>query len=381
MEMTQLNEEFHNIILPVIIGFVLCNFVGFLGNIIVIYVYFFRYEKSHYRLLVLALSIVDLTSCCTTVPMETVSTWFWFDAPSSLLCKVKNLLIQSTGLSAMFMLFVMGLYKFRRICKPFSKQITKKMLIILCIIGVVNSIAFSIPTVLFWSVNNRTMKIDNASSEDVFICEVDWNFLETSYPRMYQHLLSAYNIFLVATIVFYIFIAKKTVSHFRHMRRLYKANRSATITVSVSATKSSKNFTSLSEANNTEADLEYAISVTERLPDAGQQLEETEEQSMAARESPATQPSKLPFLPIRKVIIMTLLSGAFAVTFLFGQIFGYTFAIRGFEDYTSLLELRLFFVWYRLYFINYALNPVIYFALDRHFRRQVIAMFRFSRNA
>lgn len=78
---------------------------------------------------------------------------------------------------------------------------------------------------------------------------------------------------------------------------------------------------------------------------------------------------------------MVILSGTFAVTFLLGQVFGYTFAIRGFKDFGSLYELRLLFTFDRLYFLNYAINPVVYFALDRHFRTETFALVRCLMNA
>lgn len=62
MEITELKEGFHNVISPVITGFVACSIVGFWENIIVNHFHFFRFERSHGRLLVFALSVVDLTS-------------------------------------------------------------------------------------------------------------------------------------------------------------------------------------------------------------------------------------------------------------------------------------------------------------------------------
>ena len=393
--MSRLNEEFHVVIFPVIIGFVIVDLLGFLGNIIVCFVFSCRYEKNCFRLLVLALGIVDLVSCCTTLPMEIISAWFWFDAPSSSLCKAKNFLAQFTGLLAMYMLFVMGLYKFRRICKPFSKQLNPKIIAILCVVGIINSLIFSTPTLYFWGINNRTISTyiatDNSSFEEVFICEVHRDFLETPYPRMYNHLLSVYNIFLVATIVFYVFIARETILHVRYMRRLFNEHANAVISVSVTDVSQTvngpgdKDITPVSEEDvSTSAvniNVEYVGSKIENggrenTPALGKgQLEVAETDTHKTSPHPHSQRQSI---PVRKVTIMAILSTTFAVTFLLAQVLGYSFAIRGYDDYSSLSELRLFFFWYRLYFVNYCLNPCVYFALDRQFRREVINIFQCS---
>ena len=395
--MSRLTDEFHSVIWPVILGFVVCDVLGFLGNITVCYVFSCRYEKSHFRFLVLALGIVDLVSCCTTVPIEIISAWLWFDAPSSSLCKAKNFLVQFTGLTAMYMLFVMALYKFRRICKPFSKQLNQKIIIILCVIGIFNSLIFSTPTLYFWGINNRTVALDNLSFEEVFICEVHRDFLETPYPRMYNHLLSVYNIFLITTIVFYVFLARTTILHVRDMRKLFKEHANAVISISV--TNKSQHIDSIDikesssvskETVSTSAvDVDYSESVGHNgvarnvQAATGETQCEVEEENdnnsrlEAKKTSPCTQYQKQK-IPVRKVTIMAILSGMFAVTFLLAQVFGYSFAIRGFSDYSSLSELRLFFFWYRLYFINYCLNPFVYFALDRQFRREVMNILRCS---
>ena len=89
-------------------------------------------------------------------------------------------------------------------------------------------------------------------------------------------------------------------------------------------------------------------------------------------------PSQLTSSQIRKVVIMVIISGSFAVTFLLGQVLGYTFAIRWFNHYTSLNEMRSLFICYRLYFINYSFNAIVHFALDRTFRKEVMALLRCS---
>ena len=83
---------------------------------------------------------------------------------------------------------------------------------------------------------------------------------------------------------------------------------------------------------------------------------------------------------IRKVIIMVIIAGTFSLTFIMALTFGYVFALRDYKDYSSINDIVLMFCCYRFYFINYALNPVVYFALDSCFRKEVTRIIFCSRN-
>ena len=79
-------------------------------------------------------------------------------------------------------------------------------------------------------------------------------------------------------------------------------------------------------------------------------------------------------IQVRKVVIMVVIAGTFSMTFLLALAFGYVFALRNFHDYSSTKELILLFCFYRFYFINYAMNPVVYFCLDLTYRKEVIKL-------
>ena len=384
-------HEFHGLMAPIIILFIICSIFGCIGNITVIYVFALRYRKNHFRLLVLAISIVDFTGCCTTVPMETISTWFWFDAPSAVFCKAKNVFFQFTGLSAIYMLFVMAVFKYRLICKPLCKQLTQRILITICCFGLVISLAIAAPAVYLWDVNNYTVTADNVTYV-YYVCEVQRRLYGTAYPRIYRHIVTAYDILLLTTIVLYIHVAKKIIQHKRQMN-IHKNDSVAVLNpLSASIVSKRAEMTDVDCSNVTDLDFRSDFtgnSSAQRNQDKAdaRQYKVMTPDNVKQRNTSLPKPSavsssssQLTAVQIRKVIIMAILSGTFAVTFMLGQVVGYYFAVRGFEDYASLRELQLLFTMDRLYFINYALNPLVYFTLDRHFRKETITLFQFLRN-
>ena len=371
----ELNRELHSYITPVVVFFIVCNTVGLLGNVVVIYIYALRYPRSCFQCLVLALSLVDFMSCCTTVPMETVSSWYWFAAPSRLLCKAKNFCVQLSAQCAICLLFVIAVYKYRRICKPLGKQISLNTVFIMCCVGILTSVAFAVPAAVFWDINNGTVQMHN-STEDTFICEVHSEFIDTPYPKMYRHVLSAYVLFLLATIIIYIFIARSVILHSRMMRNIRKQTVAFTnSSLSTDTSIGSGKFAYSRDRECHVIGLSYRLSYTQNNQQESAVQSNTSSKRADISVKSGFQNTQITPILIRKVLIMAIISGTFSVTFIMGLVFGYLFATRNNDDYSSFSELVIMFACYRFYFINYALNPVVYFNLDLEFRRKVFKLF------
>ena len=378
-----ITDDFHSYVAPLIVFFILCNVLGFFGNVSVLYIYSLRYPKNRHRLLVIMLSALDLVACCTTVPIETVSTWKWFDAPSTLLCKARYFFIMFIGLSAMYMLFVTAVYKYRRICKPFDKQVTRKMICILCAVGLAIGFVYGIPPLILFSVNKHFVTINN-TTEEALICEVHTSFHGTQYPAVYRHLVVVYSLLLVTTVILYIFVAKTTMQHVQRMKRKPKyrnkasASESGLAKFSVDQTPSTS--VSISKASEGENKSPKAYVVEEKPsgptePQGGTNRSSNDSTVCTQDNTPRVQKSGLSSYQVRTVLILAIVAGTFSVTFMMGLAFGYVFALRKYEDFSSIGELVFLFACYRLYFLNYCMNPVVYFVLDRQFRKEVFNVY------
>ena len=374
-------EEFQNAVLPVIIFFGVVNVVGFLGNLLVMYVFTFRYEKNVYRKLVLSLCFVDLLNCCTTVPMETTLTWLWFNSPSTALCKVKNFFVQFSGLSAMYLLFLAAVYNYRRICRRDRWQLSES-LGDLVLIGLAMSLVFAFPAPILWDVTNRTIEIEN-QTQTLLICEVHIHYHETFYPMLYRNIISVYDVFLLATIVLYILVARRIIQDNRiKQRRTNSPQREISTSVfsddeaAAEQDYTTEEETSLKKGPETRKEEKHRAD-KENTPLISPRIRNLPAESRGKTVQPPVRRFKLS--PTRKAVIMAILSGAFAVTFIMGLSFGYVFALRDYSDYKSLREIVVLFACYRVYFANYALNPIVYLILDRCFRREVCRMLSAAR--
>ena len=374
------NEEFQTYILPVVIFFIVCNVVGFFGNLSVIYVYSLKYPRNQYRLLVMALGFVDFAACCTTVPLETVSVWLWFDSPSTWICKARYFFVMFIGLAAIYLLFITAIYKYRRICRPFGRQVTEKMIIVLCVAGMFFAVVFGTPAAILFDINNHTV-IHNNVSEEAWLCEVHRDFHGTIYPAMYRHFVAVYCITMVTTIILYVFVARTTIMHVRHMRKKRKSGSMPDVSESTLSNISQTTMSTVSPGGQdhtakTDGNKQVVTpdSDKKQLDSNKNSSTKTADKSAPSKDTGGSK-SHLSAAQIRSVLIMMIIAGTFSVTFLMGLSFGYVFALRDNDDYSGTGERVALFACYRVYFINYAMNPVVYFTLDRQFRKEVLTLF------
>ena len=280
----------------------------------------------------------------------------------------EKLLCAVTGLSAIYMLFVTAMYKYRQICTPFGKQATQSVIMISCICGVVMSFIFATPAAVLWDVNNYTVTFENVT-EHVFICEVHTQFHDSVYPALYRHFLSGYTIFLLATVILYIFVAKATIRHFRRLKRRSTPAVFDNPVFSIELTKGHNNDTGIHDYKDDKR--RPNVPSTDNV-----QAKATTSTTLHSNQ---TERSQLTPSRIRKVAIMVIIAGVFSLTFFMAMAFGYVFAVRDYGDFRSTNDFVVFFCCYRFYFINYSLNPFVYFILDGKFRKQVKTLLTCSR--
>ena len=408
--MDGLSASFRDSVLPFVILLAIYGICGFIGNIIVLYVYTFRYTKNRFRCLVIAMGLVDLTSCLTTIPLEAISTWLWLNFPSTELCKMKSFFIQFTENSAIYILFVTAVYKYRQICKPLSTQSTTRSIMVSCAIGIIFAAVLAAPSAVLWDINTHNLTFNN-SSEIVAICEVYKDFHDTIYPTVYTVVLSGYTLFPLATMVLYIFVARTTIQHYqrlqRHQRPASVAENPVYTVELIGESQNKQDKPSIQQAivettllsHSAPTDCHSNNRKSEQTQcDALKTLRKTSLSRSNIPETPSTSRvdafirklssstiksttnrrasvSQLTPSRIRKVAIMVILAGTFSVTFFLALGLGYVFAIRDFDEYESLRFLVIYFCMYRFYFINYCLNPVVYFVLDGQFRKGVKELF------
>ncbi|KAL3879261.1 hypothetical protein ACJMK2_031563 [Sinanodonta woodiana] len=313
----KLINDFAKAVLPVtvFVGILAC--VGFLGNVLVLYVFSFKYHKCNYKYFVLFLALIDLTSCLTTMPGEIVTQSFWYNYSVPVICKVKSFFNVSTVCASAFCLLLIAIDRYRKVCKPSGWQIRPKVAIFLCICALVIAAIVAIPVTIYWGVQRYNVKNVSVTS-----CETDDNFKNTEYPLIYSSTTSAIVALPMTVMAALYFLIYHEIRRGRHRAR-------TTDTVD-------------------------------------------EDLHLLAQSHPQIE---------RKTLIMFIFSAVFYITTVIYLILLSLIASEDeiLRKLTA-GELATYFFFFRLYFIHHAINPFVYAFLDVHFQEALREMICRQRN-
>lgn len=166
----KLNSEMQDAVLWVTVYVGIEAVLGFFGNLLVIYVFFFRYQVCNFRYFVLCLALIDFVSCVTTVPGEIITQTYWYIYPSRYLCKAKSFFNVFTISAEAFCLFTIAVDRYLKVCHPFGKQITPLSAKVLCCVIYLAATFLAIPTAVFWG-SFTTHKLYMDRNITVTVCE------------------------------------------------------------------------------------------------------------------------------------------------------------------------------------------------------------------
>ena len=135
MDAEHLSQKFADSLLPVTVFFGILAGFGIISNAYVFYVYKYNYSRCNFRTFVLCLALIDFLSCLLVFPSEMYGHRIWFSYPHSAdwFCKVKTLLSGAAVFTSSFVLLLISIDRFRKVCRPLGKQIKVKTALRLCL--------------------------------------------------------------------------------------------------------------------------------------------------------------------------------------------------------------------------------------------------------
>lgn len=429
----QLNDEMTKAVLPVTVFVGIEMVLGFFGNLLVLYVFLFRYHVCNFRYFVLCLAFVDITSSLTTMPGEIVTQLFWYVYPLPAICKVKSFFNVFTVSVEAFCLLTIAVDRYLKVCRPFGWQIKPNVAIILCGFIYFFSVVLAVPVSIFWgthSYNNTYMN----TSITITVCEKDEDYEHTNKPLHYSLSFEIIiSLCLFAMFILYVLVARKL---FQDKRNQNWGKTTKTATTSLSATysgvptdlssdpssndvkdtrrdikvneKPSGRVASVSSDNCLTSGAEDSSFVSEikkakikKLPypilsDTEDDLDVNYEPHIqkkydiltlnAEKNTSRTKPFKnqnrhtsrqgIPARVKRKTLIMFILTIVFILTtVLYMTLLSFIARSDDILQNMSNGGKALYFFFFRLYFINHVINPAVYGILDPRFRK-VMSSFR-----
>ena len=388
----QVNDEMRLTVLPVTVFVGIEAVVGFCGNLLILYVFLFHYHKCNFKYFVLCLSFIDTTSTLTTLPGEVVTQTFWYVYPVPLVCKIKSFFNVLTVCGSAFGLLVIAIDRYRKVCRPLAWQIKPKVAMILIFVQLTISFIIAIPVPFFWGTHSF-LKEYQGHNITVTVCEIDAKFKHTDYPLKYS-IVTETTLAIVMLILFilYIFVVRKLLQMKPGDKKKDLQAENSQIQRSNGTTFSGR---AVSDDDNSgqgqsvelqdtadstvsrsadEAETDIKTSAISSEVEAASKMSST----LSAKRAASTKTSRRTKIR-RKTLIMFILTAVFIFTTVLYFTLLSLIAKGVLESLTS-AQKSIYFFFFRLYFINHVINPILYGILDLKFRRVLKQTFQSCKN-
>jgi len=160
----QLNDEKAAVLVPAMLYCILLMALGTVGNCMVVYFYGFHAKTTSATCFILALAVFDLIACVFGIPIEIADLrlFYLFDnVPACrLLCFVNHFAV----IGSAFTLCFIAIDRYKRICKPFERQMTVRRARLICGVCVLLGVLLGWPSIALYTVEkvqiNTTYKGD-----------------------------------------------------------------------------------------------------------------------------------------------------------------------------------------------------------------------------
>lgn len=198
--------------LPTVIFLIIIIIIGVIGNTVVIVVYSSKYPPSTFRLYILTLAVIDLLSCLIPMPLEVVDNTYPIMFYNEGFCKSGRFIGNVLKIGSAFVLVVMALSRYKKICHPFSKATTLTQARLCCAAAILLAIAFSWPNAIIQGIKHVYLP-GNITGYD---CSIDDLIRNTQYPFIYSTVLFVlYVIVFLMLSVLYTFVILALRRHSR----------------------------------------------------------------------------------------------------------------------------------------------------------------------
>ena len=212
MDAKQLSLKFADSLLPTTVFFGIIGGFGIIANAYVFYVYKYNYSRCNFRTFVLCLALVDFFSCLFVFPSEMYGHRIWFSYPLSAawFCKAKTVLSGADVFMSSFVLLLIAIDRFKKVCRPFGKQMKTKTALRLCLMIFGIGSVIVIPCPILFGIQTSNITYDGEKFE-ITSCMKDDEYKDSMGLTVYVAVAyySPVVAFMVITMVLYAILIRK----------------------------------------------------------------------------------------------------------------------------------------------------------------------------
>ncbi|XP_046331804.2 orexin receptor type 2-like [Haliotis rufescens] len=177
------NNKYAQQVVPAILFLAILMLVGCIGNSLVFYVYHLKMKRSTTRLYILSLAAFDLLNCVVCIPHEIADMRYNFTFGRYALCKVIRVLIVFSSFGSGSVLLVVAVDRYKKVCRPFQKQITLRTAQVAVTICTVASCLLSLPAFVIYGSRTVPTDIISINGSD---CSISDEYINSPFPLLYN---------------------------------------------------------------------------------------------------------------------------------------------------------------------------------------------------
>lgn len=197
--------------IPLFIYLIIIGIIGTIGNLLVCIIYKNKYPSSNCRTFVLVLSVVDIFTSLFGIPLEILFLFREYNFRNAWICKASVFVNTLPTLTSGFLLLAIAIDRYRKVCKPFSWQISKRAAKWMCVFTAVAGVAFSWISPIIYGIQKQQHAIYNVTISQCIETDA---MKQTLFPLLNNIFFAVLFIgALAGIIVMYCFIAVNVKRH------------------------------------------------------------------------------------------------------------------------------------------------------------------------
>ncbi|KAK3601282.1 hypothetical protein CHS0354_040462 [Potamilus streckersoni] len=207
-----LNEELWILHIPAVIFVLICVILGFFGNSLVVYIYSSKkFRRSNHRYFILCLAFLDLIGCLIGGSHMTYSLRMPYLMTSTAICKISRYIHHLVNQGSAFLLVVIAIERFNKLCRPFKIQFSHRQTRLQCVLSVSFSALVSFPAAVLYGSSTISTGVRNITGTTCFITD---EFRGSTFSTIYMIYLLFETVLITIVIgVLYTFIILKIWSY------------------------------------------------------------------------------------------------------------------------------------------------------------------------
>ncbi|XP_055958399.1 neuromedin-U receptor 1 isoform X2 [Patella vulgata] len=340
--------------IPVMLWVTLLMVIGVLGNSLVVYVYRRRFKQTSSNYFILTMAIFDLVACVVGMPTEIYDLRYPYTFYSSVGCKVFRFTETFTIYGSAIVLVEIAFDRYFKICKPLM-VISLFKIKMLCFMATVLALMFSTPTALLFGITNPQTPIQGVRGYD---CSIEEKYRKSTFQKLYYGTLS---VVFVATLLVLTILYVRIWVEIKQRRSMVIGDQ---ITRSPGTAQGKKKIRiKYLAASGSNEDGEDDSSGT------GTGNGECGGQKRTRFGSLANYASRIRIT--RTTVVLFAVTVAFVISYLPAIAIMMTRSLLKDLEHTRSIEVEVTSKFFsNFFFINNAINPIIYSFLNLNFRRQ-----------